>query len=182
MSLVLPFEPTDIQGWTFAPELAFLHDESVRLADAGVEGDLLEVGCWIGRSTVALATAGDVDVVDTFEGSPEINDLLPGDQFEVFAMNMTRLGLGKRVHAYQGLSSYWLSVLPGPYRLIFVDGGHDYSTAYSDLLNAKRLLSIGGVMVVDDIYDAFPGVQRAVAEVLDNQVEELVKMGVWRKP
>jgi predicted O-methyltransferase YrrM len=35
--------------------------------------------------------------------------------------------------------------------LIFIDGGHDYSTAYGDLLNMSRLATPKTLLVVDDI-------------------------------
>jgi predicted O-methyltransferase YrrM len=182
--IVLPFTVADIQGWTLPNELRFLYEESVRLEAIGIPGDLLEVGCWLGRSTYPLACAGRVDVIDTFKGSWEI---LPSDrvrdQAKVFATNMTRLGVGSRVRAYQGESWYWLERLPGPYRLIFVDGAHDYPTCANDLRQAQRLLSPGGALAVDDVHPTFPGVQRAVKEVLHNDLErEIGKIGVWRCP
>ena len=184
----LPFVIPDIPGWTSEEELSFLYDEAVRL-DGLVPGGLLEIGCWLGRSALVLAQADFTDVIDTFEGSPEIypEEIPDRPIYDVFAENVGRvcgqLGLpSPRLHAYIGLSNYWLSMLPGPYRLIFVDGGHDFSTAYPDILNSVRLLSPGGTLVVDDICDGFPGVERAVAEVLNNEVEGVGKMGVWRKP
>lgn len=183
MTLRLPYATSSIQGWTLPNELRFLYDESCRLEDEGVPGRLLEIGCWLGRSTYALALSGEVDVVDTFCGSYEIT---PADRVEnqllTFATNMTNLGVGSRVHAYQGMSADWLERLPGPYRLIFIDGGHDYPTVHNDLQQSLRLLSPGGTLVLDDVISEFPGVQRAVRDILDNQIEEVGKMGVWRCP
>ena len=181
--IVLPFQPTNIHGWTYSGELSFLYNESLRLADQGIPGALLEVGCWLGRSTYPLACTDHVDVIDTFAGSPEIPeaDRVP-DQLATFCENMTVLGVGDRITCYKGESWYWLERLTGPYRLIFVDGGHDYPTVSNDLTQAKRLLSPGGTLVVDDVCVQFPGVQRAVRDVLANDVTEVGKMGVHRCP
>jgi predicted O-methyltransferase YrrM len=35
--------------------------------------------------------------------------------------------------------------------LIFIDGGHDYETAYADLLNCKQLAHSETIVIVDDI-------------------------------
>jgi predicted O-methyltransferase YrrM len=178
--LVLPFNIANIPGWTLPLELRFLYDEAVRTSNAGVEGALLEVGCWLGRSTYVLAQAGHVDVVDTFTGSFEIEpkDRVK-DQLGVFSANMTRLGVGRRTRAFRGQSWFWLQRLDGPYRLIFIDGGHDYPTVRSDLELSLKLLAPGGTLVVDDVNQTFPGVQQAVRDVLANQVGSVGKMGVW---
>jgi predicted O-methyltransferase YrrM len=35
--------------------------------------------------------------------------------------------------------------------LIFIDGGHDFNTAYSDIINMRKLASLNTIVVVDDI-------------------------------
>ena len=35
--------------------------------------------------------------------------------------------------------------------MIFIDGGHDYETAYADLLNCKQLAHSETIVIMDDI-------------------------------
>lgn len=49
------------------------------------------------------------------------------------------------------------------FRLILIDGSHEYDNVRADLINAWKLLSVGGVLIVDD-YIGFPEVQQACDE------------------
>lgn len=48
------------------------------------------------------------------------------------------------------------------YDLAFIDGGHDYNTAYGDIQNCKRLVSENGYVIIDD-YN-YSSVQSAVMD------------------
>lgn len=49
------------------------------------------------------------------------------------------------------------------YDFILVDGDHSYHGAVTDLMNAKDLLSMDGVLAIDDY--RYPGVQQAIEEL-----------------
>ncbi len=40
--------------------------------------------------------------------------------------------------------------------LLFIDGGHDFETALTDLINAKKLIKEGGIVVLDDTITNHP--------------------------
>jgi hypothetical protein len=66
-ALMFDFARCDaIDGWMLEEELRWLHDQAARCAA------VLEVGCWKGRSAMALAQGcpGRVYTVDHFRGSP----------------------------------------------------------------------------------------------------------------
>lgn len=151
------------------------------LAHAGVPGDIIELGCWQGRSTVFLAQAckdtgnGVVHSVDTFGGNPgneaayrvgadDLSDL-EGN----FRANMTRLGLGDHVRVHAGSS---VEVAPqvleqaGTVRMLVVDAEHTYEAVAGELAAYADALAVGGLLVFDDYARGFEGVARAVNEHL----------------
>lgn len=122
-----------IPGFMEANELQWLHD---RASESRL---VLEVGCWLGRSTSALAAGcpGRVYTVDTWEGSPsEINgahaEALTKDLFNeaqkyllpwpnINFMKMTSLQASRMVK-------------PGSIDMIFIDGEHTREAVLIDLL------------------------------------------------
>jgi hypothetical protein len=69
-----------------------------------------------------------------------------------------------------------LSSVP-PIDFAYIDGGHSYEEVRADTLRVVGLCNSGAVIVFDDDYDAFPGVQRLVAEFRDAGAVELGREG-----
>lgn len=161
--------PSSIHGYMLADELAWLYDTAEGLKEAGVQGDLLEVGSYKGLSASALGQSGRLVCVDTFIGGGDLPD---HDSFDEFVRAMETMDLHPTV-----LSGDSKEVLPrlvrglSRFRLIFLDGSHVYMDVLSDLENSWPMLSTNGILVVDD-YVTFPDVKRA----LDQFVEELSRM------
>jgi hypothetical protein len=62
-----------------------------------------------------------------------------------------------------------------PVRMFSVDGGHDVGTALSDLRLASGVLSPGGVVLLDDVFNAgWPGVVEAATRFLQEPDHQLV--------
>jgi hypothetical protein len=60
-----------------------------------------------------------------------------------------------------------LQYAQGPARMFSVDGGHDADTALSDLLLADSVMSPGGLILLDDVFNPqWPGVVDATARYL----------------
>jgi len=156
------------------------------LALASGSGDIVEVGSWQGRSTIALAQAcadsnnGIVHAVDTFLGNPgnrksyiigseDLSDLESN-----FLHNIERAGLKSRVITY-AMSSVraapLISQATEGIRLLHIDGEHSYNSVVSELFLYSQLLIDGGLIVLDDYSPAFPGVHKAVQEFLQVQGE-----------
>ena len=135
---------------------------------AGLEGDVVEVGCWTGRSTVALANAcypSVVHAVDTWNGSPgEISHDLAAerDVFSEFLSNIGRFTTGNVVPHVMG----WREYLPtsGPIRFLHIDAEHSYVEVKDNIEAALPLMVPGGVICGDDQHH--PPVQRAVIDTL----------------
>ena len=131
-----------------------------------LEGDVVEIGCWTGRSTVALANAcypGIVHAVDTWEGSPgEISADLAAqrDVFGEFRANIDAYTAGNVVPHRMG----WRDYLPtsGPIRFLHIDAEHTYVEVRDNIAAALPLLVPGAILCGDDVHH--PPVQEAVIE------------------
>lgn len=124
-------------------------------------GHVLEIGCWKGLSTSAL-TLGPAPVicVDPFTGTAR-DRRTDMSAYEDFVSNMTSIGRMWKVVLLVGRSRDVLPMLRTRLRLALVDGSHEYEDVVDDVRHAWRLLSDGGVLVLDDIN--FPGVEEAIA-------------------
>ena len=173
------------EGWYLEPELLFLRD-AARLMPESL-GGMLEIGCYRGLSTSALAQAGRVVVVDDFRGcgdslSPVLTPLREaGDELRaIFWENMRRLGLDDRIDLRVGKSTEILPTLAGPFRMVHLDSDHKSPGVDDELRECWRLLAPGGILVVDDV--DWPDVGRA-ASAMPAPLEHFdKKVGFVRKP
>lgn len=135
---------------------------------APLDGRIVEVGSWQGRSTCALANAAHpetVHAVDTWTGSPgEVSRLLAAgrDVFAEFAANVAALTAGNVVAHRMGWRDYF-ATNDSPIKLIFIDAEHSYVEVRDNIAAALPLIVPGAVVCGDDAHH--PPVQRAVLEV-----------------
>lgn len=155
--------PTSIRGYMYTDELLWLFHAAWMTKAQGIKGDLLEIGSFEGLSASALAQAGHLTCVDTWDFVHGTVD--SRNSFEAFNNNIAAMGLTKKVAAKVGNSATVLPKLAASgakFRLIFVDGDHSYEAALHDIYWSWEMLSPGGILVVDDYYGHEP-VQRACA-------------------
>lgn len=150
------------------------------LAFAGsIEGDIIELGSWQGRSTIALAQAcadsenGVVHAVDTFAGNPghESNYTVGADDLSDlesnFRRNVTDAGLSDRVRVYPMRSSQAASEIDAAsVRMLYIDAEHAYEPVKEELELYADKLAPGGLLTFDDYSTPFPGVSTAIHEHL----------------
>jgi hypothetical protein len=159
------------QGYMHDIEIAAMVGAATLLS-ADVDGDVLEIGAYKGRTTSGLVqVAGTTVAVDTFMGG---EDLPEHDSFPEFEANLRRLDVthhrddeGARIYrsnfnstliVYRGDSKEIVpkltAMLPVPYsgrfRLALVDGSHTVDGASADILNTMEVLSPGGFLFIDD--------------------------------
>ena len=138
--------------------------ELYRLTD-GVEGRVIEVGCWEGRSTVALALACHPEVVhavDTWDGSPgEISAELAQerDVYATFQQNIAALTSGN-VRPFRIGWRDFFAEHPGPIRFMHIDAEHSYREVFDNITTALPMLADGAVICGDDAHH--PPVRDAV--------------------
>lgn len=159
-------EPVFHEAW-FGPDsckaLADLYHEVDHLT-----GDVVEVGSWEGRSTIALAAAcapSLVHAVDTWLGSPgEISADLAAerDVYAEFMANLRLAGAANVVPFRMGWRDYFARFRQ-PVRFLFIDATHSYEEVRDNVAAALPLMVPGGIMCGDDQHH--PPVRRAVVEV-----------------
>lgn len=146
-----------------------------------VAGDVIEIGSWQGRSTIALAQAcadsdnGIVHAIDTFQGNPgneamyvvgaaDRSDLEPN-----FRRNIAAAGLTDRVAVYAKSSVDAVEEVASAadtVRMMYIDGEHSYDAVKEELDLFAPLLAPGGLLTFDDYSTRYPGVVEAIHEHL----------------
>ena len=154
----------DIPGWF---DFQDLYEDIVERVPDG--GRIVEVGVWQGRSTAFLAVeiansdkAIRLDVVDHFEGSPEIEHTkakVP-NQRELFEQYIAPVRhLIRDVHAMKSWEASRLYA-PGSVDFVMIDAAHDDQSVLRDLEAWWPIVKPGGILAGHD-FD-WPGVQRAL--------------------
>ena len=149
-----------------------------------LSGAIIEVGCWTGRSTVALARAVDpetVHAVDTWAGSPgEISSELAAerDVFAQFARNIQNMTNGN-VHAHRLGWREFFKVFDGPTKFCHIDAEHSYLEVAENIEAVLPLMVPGGVLCGDDAHHG--PVMSAVMDTLGSCARE-ASLWVWRAP
>ena len=157
-----------------------------RLAQLGrdvehVEGIIIEIGSWEGRSTCVLANAirpRPVIAVDTWAGSPgEVSAELATqrDVYGQFITNVKVLTGGNVVPVRKGWREF-VPTIDDPVALCFIDAEHTYREVYDNIEAILPLMAPGGIICGDDA--GHPPVREAVMSLLPGD-DVLVLGNVW---
>lgn len=134
-----------------------------------VDGRVIEIGSWEGRSTIALANAAwpaIVHAVDTWGGSPgEISAQLAAerDVYATFESNIAAETRGNIEAHRQDWRTYFAEDRT-PVRLCFIDAEHTYAEVRDTILTVLPFMATAGIVCGDDNHH--PPIQRAVFDVL----------------
>lgn len=148
-------------------------------------GDVVEVGCWEGRSTVALANACHPDVVhavDTWDGSPgEVSWTLAHERDVAyqFAQNIEQLTAGNVRPHRVGWRDYFAEHRD-PVKFCHIDAEHSYREVFDNIQTVVPLLVSGGLLCGDDVLHA--PVRAAVMDTLGPECGVVASLWWWRKP
>jgi hypothetical protein len=164
----------DVAGWLSpVDELLFSAIDRVQV-NLGATGDLLEIGTYFGRSAIVLGAllhpGESLTVVDPF-GKESPRSPFSGERYQwVATLNRQRfeenyLKFHESLPAI--IEDFSTNLAPGDlgagFRLVHVDGAHDFTTVSHDTHLAVAVLGAGGVIAFDDIHNArMPGVAAAV--------------------
>jgi beta-1,4-mannosyl-glycoprotein beta-1,4-N-acetylglucosaminyltransferase len=166
--------------WYSNEQLAWLSAAVDRVA--GLRGALVEIGCWEGRSTIAIANAchpEPVVAIDSWLGNrdehpdhPTVALAQARDLFGQFQINVRALTQGNVVVMRRDCHAA-LADWTGPIKFAHIDGSHDYHSVGRSIDACRRFLVPGGVVCGADFLtadlsraDLDGGVERAVRELL----------------
>lgn len=139
---------------------------------------VLDIGTFLGLSAMIFAAAGcQVTTVDTFRGGSEsylkaaATKKKIEHQLQIVKGNLAAFGMLEKVRIIEG-TSFWAANLlkhemsngDQKFDMIYIDASHVYEDVKSDI---ECLMPIcGKVICGDDYTDAWPGVKRAVDEMI----------------
>ena len=192
-----------IPGFLYDDEPEWLYSQAKE-----APGLIVEVGSYMGKSTVCLAQGaldGHGGPVLSFDHHSRdrytIQDQLDGHggpvlsfdpqyignrpTYEQLLKNLKEYGVRDVVQTYVCRSEEVRRFVgDGEAGLIFIDGDHNYQSAVSDLDTLLPMLKAGGIVAVHDCTPWYPGVVRAVRERIFDQPDcfperELRKSGSY---
>ena len=140
-------------------------------ASLDVDGPLLEVGSYCGKSAVYLGAAAQqagriLFCVDHHRGSeenqpgwehhdPEVVDPHLGviDTLPFFRRTIRDAGLEDAVVAVVGDSPTVASLWATPLAMVFIDGGHGAEPAHRDYEGWSPHVAVGGLLAIHDVFE-----------------------------
>ncbi len=169
MSLTIPGMITP-QAGKFLYTLCYMQD---------LEGDVVEIGSWQGRSSTFLARAvkessnGKFYAIDHFAGNIGKEEFYAIDGSmstlkENFNENIAKFGLTNVVNLLDMANTKAVGKIKDKtIRFLFIDGDHTKQGVQKDIELFFPLLTKGSIVVFDDYFEGFPGLIEAVDEILD---------------
>lgn len=168
----------DIFGWMLPEELEWLAFEASR------HKRIVEIGCYMGRSTRALGdnAKGIVYAVDHWNGPPEIQPPPhpPETLYPAFEKNLRDLiphkvkpmRLDSLVAAERFMVSGAASLM---FDMVFIDGHHALESVWADIKEWSKLLEPGGLLCGHDA--EWAGVRQARQRLLPPHMTGVG--GIW---
>ncbi len=159
-------------GWFRADEGMAYRGLVERALGPGARGRIVEVGCWLGRSTTYVARLcearnAELICVDSWAGSSDrfdaaYRELLAARDIEAeFRAHLAALGVIPDCRRQASLEAA-ASVGAGTVDLVFLDASHDHDAVAADLAAWRPCLRAGGSLAGHDYSERHPGVIAAV--------------------
>lgn len=157
-----------VPGYMLKDQEEFLFNKAKSVPEGG---NILEIGCWIGRSTAAMGYGAlgrgvRISCIDTFSG----NDGLMGrsdDHESIFRGNMRRNQMEHQITILRGYSHQILEHWDPQVKIdfAFIDGSHEYKDVKRDFELIYPHLRDGGFVAFHDVEPGWPGSWRVWREI-----------------
>jgi hypothetical protein len=158
-----------VEGWLPLPDASLL-----RTLASQATADIVEIGCYRGRSTIALccgaAESGRlVYSIDPHRTATGVfgGTFGPQDR-EAYFRNMLAAGMSQRAALVNLTSEQAGRSWRDPIGLLFIDGDHRYEAVREDADIWGSHIVSSGIVAFDDASDAASGPGRVVQELLDS--------------
>lgn len=175
----LPGEIIEIGSWVGRSAIALADESKVHCIDLFLNKDDWKQnsdGSWSSKSILdngeILSSHQDPPVPN----SVYVNEVAPAYaanpcMLDYFKANVAKAQKQEVIIPYRGTSASWAKSMPADFkcRLAFIDGGHSYKEVCEDIRNIESFLISGALILFDDVYAGFPGIDQAVKEmIIDN--------------
>jgi hypothetical protein len=165
-----------------------------------INGSIIEIGCWEGKSTYNLANACHPENLicnDTWLGNVEESKITGNlhateiivkerDVYGIFMNNMQTLTKGN-FSVVKDDCCAWLETYTSPVKFCHIDASHEYESVHKTITLLLPKMVVGGILCGDDFMtsnksrdDLHGGVERAVEELLPN-FKHIDNLWFWRK-
>jgi hypothetical protein len=159
-----------VEGFLGLDEAWALHEAARLYPPPSETVNVVEIGSWKGRSTIALALGvrergnGSVMAIDPHTGSRELIEIYgPVDTYGSFLWNIERAGVSDVVVPIRKTSHHArLAVEEKSVHVMFVDGSHEYEDVRQDIVDWVTALADHAVVSFND--PSAGGVYRALRE------------------
>jgi predicted O-methyltransferase YrrM len=138
--------------------------------DHAALGPIVEIGSYCGKSSVwvgsgAAAAGGVLVCVDHHRGNeeqqpgelyhdPDLVDPATGamDSLGFFRRTLRAAGIEDAIVAVVGTSRAAATLCRGPFGMVFIDGGHTFEAAETDLACWAPHVAVGGILAIHDLF------------------------------
>lgn len=168
-----------IEGW-FSPDQVARLSARASTVDAG--GQVVEIGSFRGRSTVAVGLSAPEGVgivaIDPHAGNDRGPQEIEGFEDEaaedntVFHRNLDKAGVADRVRHVRKFSHDAHGDVEGEIDVLHIDGAHRFGPARDDIVSWGKRVKPGGSMLIHDSFSSV-GVTLAI-------LSSLLLSGRWR--
>lgn len=120
--------------------------------------DILEIGTFRGKTTLIMSklfSEARIVTVDLPESDPILGTTYRRDDTAILSDHLERRAANMQASSatlVEANSFFLPQRAPGPYDLIWVDGGHLYPEIAWDLCNAYHCCRPGGIVMCDDVF------------------------------
>jgi len=167
-----------VPGWFFDADVQLFLALNELQTRRGIKGNVLEIGAYYGKSAILLGyglQAGERLVVcDIFEHTGTLSSEGTAEYDNYYTSSLRQQEFERHyLRFHQTLPELIVgpsaqldrAALARQFRLIHVDGGHEYEIVREDILTARALLGEGGIVIFDDWSQPHcPGVALALWE------------------
>jgi len=165
------------ENWYNDKQIEVLKDTVLKIKN--LEGSIVEIGCWEGKSTIAIANIcypEIVEAVDTWKGNYDEDPKHPSvilansrDVFMEFTNNIKRF-TKNNVKSFKQDCFKFLINKTDPIKFCHIDASHDYNSVKKTITMLLPKLVNGAIICGDDYGSGkhkrlFGGVKRAVKEM-----------------